>query len=76
MDALPTQLYISVVARKRLKLENMPKHEYVREWDAMLAANLPNYEIIDEDEPSRIVLFKRKDSKYENGVFQNKPKPS
>jgi len=53
-------------SRKRLKFDNMPKHEYVVEWSDKFAKKLKNYQKIDEDWLSRIVLFKRKDSRFEN----------
>lgn len=53
-------------SRKRLVFENMPKHEYVKEYSEKIVKLLPNYRIIDEDYLSRIVLLKREDSKYEN----------
>ncbi|MDD5337204.1 MAG: 4-demethylwyosine synthase TYW1 [Candidatus ainarchaeum sp.] len=55
-------------SRKRLVFENMPKHEYVREYAKKIAKMLPNYEIIDEDYLSRIVLLKRKNSPYANYI--------
>ncbi|HIH22862.1 TPA: 4-demethylwyosine synthase TYW1 [Candidatus Micrarchaeota archaeon] len=57
-------------SRQRLKFENMPMHEYVREWCKLFAVHLKNYDIINEDYLSRIVLFKRKDSKYSNIIAQ------
>ncbi len=59
------------LSRKRLKEHHMPLHEYVKEWSRHLAAHLPKYSIIDEDEQSRIVLFKRSGSKY-NTIIKNR----
>lgn len=55
-------------SRKRLKIENMPYHKDVVEYSKKLFPHLPNYGIINEHAPSRIVLFKRKDSKFENKI--------
>ncbi len=55
-------------SRKRLKFENMPMHEYVGEWCGKFGKHLKNYCYESEDRLSRIVLFKRKDSKYENVI--------
>jgi tRNA wybutosine-synthesizing protein 1 len=55
-------------SRKRLKFENMPMHEYVEEWCGKFGKHLKNYCYESEDRLSRIVLFKRKDSKYENVI--------
>ncbi|MFA5049502.1 MAG: 4-demethylwyosine synthase TYW1 [Candidatus Paceibacterota bacterium] len=54
------------LSRERLKIENMPYHEDVVGFSKKLALLLKNYRIINEHPPSRIVLFKRKDSKYED----------
>ncbi len=58
-------------SRNRLKFENMPMHEYVREWCERFAAQIPNYDTINEDYLSRIVLFRRKDSKYPNLISRS-----
>lgn len=55
-------------SRKRLKFENMPMHEYVVDWSKKFEKHLKNYSWESEDRLSRIVLFKRKDSKYENVI--------
>lgn len=56
------------LSRQRLKEENMPFHEDVQEFSKKLEKCLKNYEIIDEDGKSRIVLLKRKNSKYKNFI--------
>ena len=66
-DFLEVKAYMFLgSSRKRLKIENMPYHKDVVEYSKKLIPHLPNYEIINEHAPSRIVLFKRKDSKSEN----------
>ena len=64
-SASPT--YIEVKAymflgysRLRLKEENMPSHEYVKEFSKSLLKLLPDYKYKDECADSRIVLLKRK----------------
>jgi tRNA wybutosine-synthesizing protein 1 len=47
-------------SRRRLKEENMPSHEYVKEFSSSLLKLLPNYEYKDECKDSRIILLKRK----------------
>ncbi len=56
------------LSRKRLKEENMPLHDDVVNWSKLLAEKLKSYSIIDEDKRSRIVLFKRGNSRYENMI--------
>lgn len=58
------------LSRKRLKKENMPFHSYVQEWSGLLGKHLKNYSIVNEDERSRIVLFKRKGSQTPNLITQ------
>ena len=60
-------MYIEVKAymflgysRLRLKEENMPYHEYVKEFSQALLKLLPDYRYKDECADSRIVLLKRK----------------
>jgi len=66
-DFLEVKAYMFLgLSRQRLKIGNMPYHEDIKEWSEKLVKKLKNYSIIDEHEPSRIVLFKRNDSKYEN----------
>ncbi len=59
-------------SRKRLVFENMPKHQYVKEYSEKIAGFLHNYKIMDEDELSRIVLLKRTGSPYENTIKKSK----
>lgn len=70
-DFIEVKAYMFLgLSRKRLKQENMPYHEDVREWSNKLEKLLENYSIIDEDKASRIVLFKRKDSGYPNLIAE------
>ncbi len=59
-------------SRKRLVFENMPTHNYVKKYSENIVKMLPSYFIQDEDFLSRIVLLKRKDSKYENFIYKTK----
>jgi tRNA wybutosine-synthesizing protein 1 len=45
-------------SRQRLKMENMPRHEEIKDFAGELARET-GYEISDESEPSRVVLLKR-----------------
>ncbi|MBN2477783.1 4-demethylwyosine synthase TYW1 [Candidatus Micrarchaeota archaeon] len=66
-DFIEIKAYMFIgFSRKRLSIENMPLHKEVKEFSEKLGRHLLNYEMINEHKPSRIVLFKRKDSKYPN----------
>lgn len=54
------------LSRARLKKENMPYYEYLKQWCDGLNQYLTSYSIVAEDATSRVVLFKRKDSNVEN----------
>ncbi len=55
-------------SRKRLTIENMPIHDYVRNF-AEKFNELTPYRIIDEHPASRIVLLKNKNSKEKKSLF-------
>lgn len=66
-DFIEVKAYMYLgLSRQRLKKENMPFNDYVEEFSEMLSALLPSYHIEDRDDRSRIVLFKRNDSKVDN----------
>lgn len=66
-DFIEVKAYMHLgYSRKRLGVENMPSHEYVKELCKKLLGFLPEYEYADEDEKSRILLLKNKKSKYGN----------
>jgi tRNA wybutosine-synthesizing protein 1 len=66
-DFIEVKAYMHLgYSRKRLEAENMPAHEYVKELCGKLLEFLPDYELEDEEEVSRIVLIKNKNSKYKN----------
>lgn len=64
-SASPTHIEVKAYmflgySRLRLKEENMPSHEYIREFSKELLKFLPNYKYKDECSDSRIVLLKRR----------------
>jgi tRNA wybutosine-synthesizing protein 1 len=66
-DFIEVKSYMHLgMSQKRLKMENMPYHEDVKNCANKLLGLMPSYRYEDEDEKSRIVLLKRKDSKREN----------
>ncbi|MEK6946029.1 MAG: 4-demethylwyosine synthase TYW1, partial [Nanoarchaeota archaeon] len=48
------------MSRERLEQENMPLHDEVKQF-ALEIANYADYKLIDEHEPSRVVLLMKKD---------------
>lgn len=52
----------------RLKWENMPTHDYIKEFALKLLEYMPEYEYNDEAPRSRIVLLKHKNSIYPNEI--------
>lgn len=47
-------------SRQRLKEENMPTHQYIKEWAAELEKHLEGFEYMDEHAASRIVVLKNR----------------
>jgi len=69
VDFLEVKSYMALgFSRKRLGVANMLEHPEVVEFSKKLAKHLQNYSIVDHDEASRIVLLKRKNSRYENMI--------
>lgn len=56
-------------SRERLKKENMPEHEDVVAWAKKVIAQLPEYELVSEHIPSRVVLAAKKKFKRDNAWF-------
>lgn len=54
------------LSRQRLEKENMPEYEFTGKWCDSLSELLDSYSIEDSDAASRVVLFKRKDSPFDN----------
>ncbi len=60
-DFVEVKGYMFVGAsRQRLSIKNMPYHEEVVEFAKELAKFLPEYELVSEHKPSRVVLFAKK----------------
>lgn len=59
-------------SRNRLKKENMPTHEEVKEFTDEILKYLKNYEWEDEDEKSRIILLKNKNTKFTTKIKVDK----
>lgn len=55
-------------SRERLKIENMPTLDDVKAYAERISKHLPSYDIINEEKRARIVLFKRKDSPFEDKI--------
>jgi len=68
-DFIEIKGYMHVGAStKRLKFENMPFHEYIVEFSKKLEKFLPDYEIVAEHIPSRVVMLAKKKFK-KSGVW-------
>jgi tRNA wybutosine-synthesizing protein 1 len=66
-DFIEIKSYMHIgLSQNRLRKENMPYHEDIKKISELLLERLPSYKYEDEDDRSRIVLLKRKDSKVEN----------
>ena len=50
-------------SRQRLQMENMPLHDEVMSFTNQVAAHLPEYEIVSEHKPSRVVMLAKKQLK-------------
>jgi len=65
-DFLEIKSYMFIGAsRQRLKKENMPLHEEIVEFTKMLMLNLPDYEIVTDHVPSRVVMCAKKKFKID-----------
>ncbi|MGM5484497.1 MAG: 4-demethylwyosine synthase TYW1 [Nanobdellota archaeon] len=63
-DFIEVKAYMFVgSSRQRLSIKNMPRHHEIREYSEKLEKVLKDYQVIDEHEPSRVVLLARKDMK-------------
>lgn len=66
-DFIEIKSYMALgFSRRRLDVKNMLSHDEIKAYAQKLQACLPNYRWEAEDESSRIVLLKRKDSSYGN----------
>ena len=67
-DFIEVKAYMFVgESRERLKEENMPLHEEVVEFTQKLAQHLPDYEIVSEHIPSRVIMLAKKTFKKADG---------
>jgi tRNA wybutosine-synthesizing protein 1 len=63
-DFIEVKAYMHVgPSRERLKMEQMPWHEEIVEFTKEIITYLPDYEIVTEHVPSRVVLCARKEFK-------------
>ncbi len=68
-DFIEVKAYMYLgLSRRRLTIENMPTHKEVRDFAKLLEKEIPEFKIIDEHEPSRIVLLHNKNSKYKEKI--------
>lgn len=58
-------------SRLRLEKANMPTFEEINLFANEFSKYSKNYEIVDEHIPSRIILLKRKDSKYNTKIYND-----
>ena len=66
-DFIEVKAYMHVGASKdRLKKENMPFHEYIIEFTKELLNYLPDYDIVSEHIPSRVIMLAKKSFKKNN----------
>src|SRR3989344_945764 len=66
-DFIEVKAYMHVGASKdRLKKENMPFHEYIIEFTKELLNYLPDYDIVYEHIPSRVIMLAKKSFKKNN----------
>ncbi len=69
-DFIEVKSYMHVGAsQQRLKRENMPLHEEIVQFSEKLLPHLPDYEIVSEHVPSRVVLLARKKYKKKDGWY-------
>ncbi len=66
-DFLEVKGYMHIGAsRERLSIKNMPWHEEIVEFTKELIKHLPDYEIVSEHIPSRVVMCARKEFKKDD----------
>jgi len=69
-DFIEVKAYMHVgPSRERLTVEDMPWHEEIVEFTKELMKNLPEYEIVTEHIPSRVVMCARKEFKRNGKWF-------
>tara|TARA_Y100000310_G_scaffold242934_1_gene247228 strand:+ start:24025 stop:25161 length:1137 start_codon:yes stop_codon:yes gene_type:complete len=69
-DFIEVKAYMHVgPSQERLSRVNMPLHEYIVNFSKELVKYLPDYEIVSEHIPSRVVMFARKEYKKDGEWF-------
>ncbi|HLC98099.1 MAG TPA: 4-demethylwyosine synthase TYW1 [Candidatus Nanoarchaeia archaeon] len=69
-DFIEAKAYMFVgPSQQRLSMENMPLHEEVVAFSQELAKHLPDYEIVSDHVPSRVVMFAKQKFKID-GVWK------
>lgn len=67
-DFIEVKAYMFLGAsREHLKRENMPLHEEIVKFSKKIVKHLPDYEIMSEHIPSRVILLAKKKFKQEDG---------
>ncbi|MDD3083947.1 MAG: 4-demethylwyosine synthase TYW1 [Candidatus ainarchaeum sp.] len=60
------------MSRERLKKENMPEHDLIKNFSKKLLEKMPSYKFENEKIESRIVLLKNRNSKYKTKIINRK----
>ncbi len=69
-DFIEVKAYMHVgPSQERLSRENMPLHEEIVSFSKALKKHLPNYEIVSEHIPSRVVMLAQTKYKKEDGWY-------
>jgi len=69
-DFIEIKSYMHIgLSTQRLKRENMPLHEDIIEFSKKVVKHLPDYEIMSEHIPSRVVLLAKKKFRKEDGWY-------
>ena len=69
-DFIEAKAYMFVgPSQQRLERKNMPLHEEVVAWSQELVKHLPDYEVVSEHIPSRVVMFAKKKFKRDNAWY-------
>ncbi len=68
-DFIEVKAYMFVgYSRQRLKQENMPEHDEVKEFGLSLLSYLPDYEYVHEHVPSRVIMLAKKTLKKKTWI--------
>lgn len=61
-------------SRKTMSMDNMPSYDDCLEYAKKLEEQSKDFKIVDSCKPSRIILLKNKNSKYDNFIIKKKEK--